>query len=107
LNVIFFIGLVRGHKRFSLPAVPCYQCLPMSESKQTDGALDLSIIKVHVMMPGALSSRESTYVSIKYSETTTAEEVINHIRKKKVRFFVPSIPCVCSCIPAIAAGSPF
>jgi hypothetical protein len=56
----------------------------MSESKQTDGSLGLPIIKVHVMIPGASSFQESTYVSIKYSQTTTAEDVINHIRKKQV-----------------------
>ncbi len=73
-------------KRLALfiPSLPVLSS--MSELKQSDGALDLPIIKVHVMMPGASSSRESTYASIKYSKTTTAEEVINHIRKKKVQF---------------------
>ncbi len=66
---------------------PCKYSLPMSEGKQSDGSLGLPIIKVHVMMPGASSSQESTYASIKYSKTTTAEDVINHIRKKKVILF--------------------
>ncbi len=45
----------------------------------------LPIIRVYVMMPGVLSSQDATYASIKYSENTTAEEVIAHIKKRKAR----------------------
>jgi len=44
------------------------------------------------MMPGASSSQDATYASIKFSEKTTAEEVIAHIKKKKAR--PPNTPLI-------------
>ena len=59
------------------------QYIPMSEGSVADAASSLPIIKVHVMLPGG-SAENDTYVSIKCSRGTTAEEVISHVSKKKV-----------------------
>ena len=64
----------------------------MSQDSQPQALRALSIIKVYVMMPGASSSQDATYVSIKFSEKTTAEEVIAHIKKKKAR--PPNTPLI-------------
>ena len=58
----------------------------MSQDKQSGCAPSIPIIKVHIMMPDHSTCEGSTYVSIKYSKTTTAEEVIEHIKRKKARF---------------------
>lgn len=57
----------------------------MSQDSQPEALRALPIIRVYVMMLGASSSQDATYVSLKFSEKTTAEEVIAHIKKKKVR----------------------
>jgi len=54
-------------------------------SEAAAAASSLPIIKVHVMLPGGSSIENDTYVSIKYSKGTTAEEVISHVSKKKVQ----------------------
>ena len=60
--------------------------IQMSSDNLSGYVPSIPVIKVHLMMPNASSSRDSTFVSIKYSKTTTAQEVIDHIKKKKARF---------------------
>ena len=58
----------------------------MSEGNPSECFPSFPVIKVHILMPGASSPHDSEYVSIKYSKTTTAQEVIDHIKHKKARF---------------------
>jgi len=67
-----------------VPLFTCYIIMSGS-SEAAAAASSLPIIKVHVMLPGGSSIENDTYVSIKYSKGTTAEEVISHVSKKKVQ----------------------